>query len=108
MHKEPEIFIGHILSCINDILLYTEGMSIESFMSNKMVQDAVIRNFEVMGEASKNISADFRNQQSEIPWRQIAGLRDVLIHNYLKVDLEAVWTTVTDHLPSLKLKLEKL
>ncbi len=67
MHKEPEIFIGHILSCINDILLYTQEMSKEYFMSNKMVQDAVIRNFEVMGEASKNITMDFRNQHPGIP-----------------------------------------
>ncbi|MDQ3846768.1 MAG: DUF86 domain-containing protein [Bacteroidota bacterium] len=82
-------------------------MKKDDFVSNKLVQDAVIRNFEIIGEASKNISVDFRTLYPHIPWKQMAGMRDKLIHHYITVDLDAVWTTITDELPDLKIELEK-
>jgi uncharacterized protein with HEPN domain len=67
-----------------------------------MAQDAVIRNFEVIGEAVKRIPESLKEERPDIPWRRIAGLRDVLIHQYLRVDLEAVWAIVRDDLPEFK------
>jgi uncharacterized protein with HEPN domain len=67
-----------------------------------MAQDAVIRNFEVIGEAVKRIPESLKEERPDIPWRRIAGLRDVLIHQYMRVDLEAVWAIVRDDLPEFK------
>ncbi len=67
-----------------------------------MAQDAVVRNFEVIGEAVKRIPESLKEERPDIPWRRIAGLRDVLIHQYLRVDLEAVWAIVRDDLPEFK------
>ena len=72
------------------------------FIGSPMAQDAVIRNFEVIGEAVKRIPESMKEERPDIPWRRIAGLRDVLIHQYLRVDLEAVWAIVRDDLPEFK------
>ncbi len=75
-------------------------------MQTRMIQDAVIRNFEVIGEATKRLSPKIRERYSEVPWRRIAGLRDVLIHDYLRVDLEEVWGIIQDYLPDLKVEIQ--
>jgi len=72
------------------------------FIGSPMAQDAVVRNFEVIGEAVKRIPESMKEERPDIPWRRIAGLRDVLIHQYLRVDLEAVWAIVRDDLPEFK------
>lgn len=72
------------------------------FIGSPMAQDAVIRNFEVIGEAVKRIPESLKEERPDIPWRRIAGLRDVLIHQYLRVDLEAVWAIVRDDLHEFK------
>lgn len=72
------------------------------FIGSPMAQDAVVRNFEVIGEAVKRIPESLKEERPDIPWRRIAGLRDVLIHQYLRVDLEAVWAIVRDDLPEFK------
>lgn len=99
MKKEPHIYVGHILQCITSILEYTSGMNEDDFLRNKLVQDAVLRNFEVIGEASKQIDTPFREQYPQIPWRKMAGLRDKLIHDYMGVDLWAIWEVVATILP---------
>jgi uncharacterized protein with HEPN domain len=73
-----------------------------------LIQDGVIRNLEVIGEATKNLSAELRAANQEIPWRQIAGMRDVLIHDYLKVNLARVWRTVVSDLPPLQEAVTRL
>ena len=80
----------------------------DEFKNNRMLQDAVIREIEIIGEATKNLSMGFRNKHSNIPWRQIAGMRDKLIHGYFGVDVDAVWDTVMKDIPSLKEKLQKI
>jgi len=71
-------------------------------MQTRMIQDAVIRNFEIIGEATKRLSQDFRQAYPNIQWQRIAGFRDVLIHDYLRVDLDEVWGIVERNLPELK------
>ena len=105
MSKDDTVFLKHILDTIDLISSYLKGKNYEEFEDNRMLQDAVIREIEVMGEATKNLSLEFRNKYSEIPWRQIAGMRDKLIHGYFGVDLGAVWDTATKDIPLLKEKL---
>jgi uncharacterized protein with HEPN domain len=93
--------------CLERIDEYTEGGE-EVFMASKLVQDGVIRNLEVIGEATKNLSDDLRSANPEIPWRQIAGMRDVLIHDYLRVNLGRVWQTVVSDLPPLRIVINTL
>jgi len=108
MKKEIRIFIQDILESIQKIEEYTRGMSKEEFYRASQVQDAVIRRLEIIGEAAKNITEDFRNKHREIQWKQIAGLRDILIHGYFGVNLERVWMVVNRDLPDLKQKISKI
>ncbi len=108
MSKDNTAFLRHMLDAIELIENYLKDKSYKEFQSNRMLQDAVIREIEIIGEATKNLSADFRSKYSEIPWRQIAGMRDKLIHGYFGVDLAAVWDTATKDIPWLKEKLQEI
>jgi len=77
-------------------------MDEQSFLENPLIQDAVIRNFEIIGEATKNLSMEFRKKYPDIAWKKIAGMRDKLIHGYIGVDLWAVWGVVENILPELE------
>jgi uncharacterized protein with HEPN domain len=99
--KDPRVYLAHILECIQRVERFTnEGRS--RFFQDVMVQDAVLRNFEVIGEAAKRLDEAYRAAHPEIPWRSLAGLRDVLIHQYESVDLERVWAMVEGELPGLR------
>jgi uncharacterized protein with HEPN domain len=80
----------------------------DAFLSSDVLQDAVIRNLEVIGEATKRLSEDCRQQHPDIPWRPMAGMRDVLIHAYDRVDLEEVWITLSEQLPVLQAQIENV
>ena len=105
--KNDLFYLSNIQECIEAIESYTNDGK-DSFMKNRMIQDAVIRNFEIIGEATKRLSTEFREKYSEIPWRRIAGLRDVLIHDYLRVDLEEVWGIIQEYLPEFKVKVQSI
>jgi len=99
--KDPAIYLRHIRDAIARIEKYTaQGRT--AFFDDTMVQDAVIRNLEVIGEAVRNLPPDLRRRYPEIPWRSITALRNVLIHEYFGVDLEIVWRVVQRRIPALK------
>jgi uncharacterized protein with HEPN domain len=99
--KRDRVYLDHIREAIERITAYSAAGR-EEFLHNRMAQDAVIRNFEVIGEAVKHISDGLKDQQPAVPWRRVAGLRNVLIHNYMNVDEEEVWNVIEVHLPSLR------
>jgi uncharacterized protein with HEPN domain len=105
--KDDRVYLAHIRDAIERIEAYTVGGR-ERFFAESVVQDAVIRNLEVIGEAVKGLSDDLRSSNSDVPWKQIAGMRDVLIHHYFGVKLETVWQVVVDHVPPLRERVSKL
>lgn len=105
--KDDRVSLAHIRDAIARIESYTQGGR-EAFFADTKTQDAVIRNLEVIGEAVKNLSADLRVTHPEMPWTRIAGMRDVLIHDYFGVRLETVWNAVEHRLPELKRCVEAL
>ena len=106
--KDETVYLKHIRDAIAKIESYTSGGR-KTFFRDTMIQDAVIRNLEVIGEAARNLSSEFiRQQHPQIPWRSIIALRNVLIHEYFRVDLELVWRVVRRRLPTLKRHIEAL
>ncbi len=99
--KDDALYLKHILDAIAKIESYI-AVGREEFAAQSHWQDAVIRQLEIIGEATKRLSAGLRVQYPEVPWRQIAGLRDVLIHDYMGVDIAAVWQITQKDLPPFK------
>jgi uncharacterized protein with HEPN domain len=107
MSKDPRVYLAHIMECIQKIERFTQ-IGREIFLHDELVQDAVLRNFMVIGEAAKRLDDVYRADHPQIPWRAIAGLRDVLIHQYEGVDMEKVWTIVEKDLPGLEKSIIEL
>lgn len=108
MTKIDSIYIDHIMESISRIERYLIGIDQDSFLNNEMVQSAVIRELEVIGEASKNISKKTKDMYERVPWRSISGMKDKLIHDYMGVDLDAVWDTATIDILELKTNLSRI
>ncbi len=99
--KNDSTYLAHIREAIETIQGYLEGVSYEQFESSKMITDAVVRELEIIGEASSNPSADFRSQHPDVLWRRMKDMRNFLIHEYFGVNTKVVWDTCKNNLPSL-------
>lgn len=106
--KNNQIYLKHILTAIEKVEKYTKGLSKDDFDKDGGVQDIAIRNFEVIGEAARNLSDDFKISYPEIPWREAQDFRNRLIHQYFEVDLDILWDTIQKDIPQLKIKIETL
>ena len=102
MNKDYIVYLQHILEAIESIQSYTKGLDADKFRKNKMAVDAVVRNLEIIGEATKKLPAVVRNKYAQVEWKKIAGMRDILVHDYFGVDVEKVWNVVIHRLPDLK------
>ena len=103
-----KFYLQHILEACVKIGEYTSGFDAESFLKNSVIQDAVIRQLEIVGEATKQVSPKLRADYPQVRWSDIAGMRDRLIHGYFSVDLETVWVTVENDVPDLREHLSKI
>ena|SRR5258706_12776608 len=108
MKKDTTIFLNHILESIKLIEAYLKGVTEEYFHMSIEKQDLVVRRLEIIGEATKNIPANFREKHTDIPWRKMAGMRDKISHQYFGIDYGIVWDTATNILPPLKKQIETL
>jgi uncharacterized protein with HEPN domain len=95
-------YLDDIKTAIADIEDFTKGLTFKSFSKDKKTVNAVIRSLEVLGEASKHIPKSFRQKYPDIPWSKMTGMRDVLIHDYMGVDLKTVWKVIKERLPEMK------
>ena len=106
--KDPKIFLEHILESIGEIEKNTKNISEDEFLNLVTIQDAVTRRLEIIGEAVKNLPISFRNKHPKITWKKIAGLRDVLIHEYFGVDIDLIWKIAHKDIPKLKKQIDKI
>ena len=102
MRKDTKIFLEHILESISLIEEYTADKKKKEFLASQQLQDAVIKRIEIIGEAVKNIPTDIKEKYNDIPWKDIIGMRDILIHQYFGVDLDLTWKVLKDDIPELK------
>ncbi|WP_432822977.1 HepT-like ribonuclease domain-containing protein [Trichloromonas sp.] len=103
-----QIYVAHMLECIQRVERYV-GTDKDQFLTNTLLQDAVMRVLQVMAESGQRLSSDIKSTQNQIDWRAIAGFRNILVHDYLGgIDLELIWVTVQQDLPVLKNALLKM
>lgn len=106
--RDYGLFLEDILLAINKIEVYTLHLGYQDFRDNDLVIDAVIRNFEVIGEAAKNVPARIKSKYPVVEWSEAIGFRNVLIHDYFGVDVESVWDTIHNNLPLLKQHIQEV
>lgn len=108
MKRDVRLYLQDMWESILAIEEYTGALAEEDFYSNRQVQDAIVRRLEIIGEAVKNIDENFKNKYSDIPWKKIAGMRDVIAHEYFGVKLERIWEVVKTDVPDLKKRIMKI
>lgn len=106
--RDQKLYLKDIIFAMKSIQSFTEGMEFEDFETDDKTISAVIQKFEIIGEAAKRIPNNVREKHSGIPWKQMAGMRDRLIHSYFEVDKRLVWDTIQKEIPKVKTKIEKL
>jgi len=108
MRRTSLHLLDDIKEAIGKIDEYATGLSFEQFLADRRTQDAVVRNFEIIGEATKNLPDDLKNRYPVINWKRITGLRDVMAHGYYRVDYEVLWEVIMNHLPAFKKDITKI
>lgn len=106
--KDDSIYIDHILQSIGRIKSYLTGKDQQTFADDFLRQDAVVRQLEIIREATKRLSKKLRDANPNVPWLDMAGMRDILIHDYIDVDLDIVWKTASENIPELEKLLQNL
>ena len=106
MSRNWRIYLDDILECCGKIERFTAGMTQADFVADELVYDAVIRNLEIIGEAAKQIPDEARNSISQIEWRRVAGLRDVLIHAYFNIEDDILWDVIRSKVPGLRQNIQ--
>lgn len=108
MRRDNAVYLQHLVAAIEAVMGYIEGMSEKEFRNSNLVQDAVIRQLQVIGEATKRLTPEMRDRYEEIPWQRMAAMRDKLVHDYFGVDIGAVWLVATIDLPALKAQIRRV
>lgn len=108
MSRDFRLYLEDILESCQRISRYTTGMSYTSFIQNTLVYDAVLRNIEIVGEAVKQVPRKIQNQYSEVDWRRIAGMLDIVAHHYFSIHDEIVWDIVENKIPELTEQIESI
>jgi uncharacterized protein with HEPN domain len=106
--RDYGLYLKDILAAIDSIEAFVEGMSIDQFNEDDKTASAVIRKFEIIGEAAKHIPEEIIKQHPDIPWKEMSGMRDKLIHSYFGVDHQLVWVTIKERLPQVKAEIQKI
>jgi uncharacterized protein with HEPN domain len=106
--RDDLVYLMHIRDSLHEVRQFIEGESYESFLENRMAQNAVMRSFEVVGEAARRVSPEFREAHPHVPWRLMGDFRNKLIHDYFGLDLDVIWKTATEDAPRLLAQIEGL
>ena len=108
MNNKSNLYLDHILDSCRNIIEFTKDIDFQTFINKRIIQSAVIRELEIIGEATKNLPDDIRKHSKDIPWKKLTGMRDKLIHGYFTVDLKEVWNTVRNDITILKRGIEEI
>ena len=108
MLKQPDVYLNDMTGALEKISRYTSKMSYESFIKDELIQDATIRNLEILGEAAKKIPEEIKLAYPKVEWKKVAGLRDILIHDYSSTDMTIIWDVVQNKLPILDKELRNI
>jgi uncharacterized protein with HEPN domain len=103
--RDLRLYLDDIVECCDKVGRYTLGLTFDQFRNSEMVMDAVTRNVELIGEASKAIPAAIRNKYQDVPWRKMTGLRDVVVHSYFRIDVQLLWDIVQREVPIVRQKI---
>jgi len=106
--RDPALYLTHVVESIELARAYVEGVDYHEFSESQKLQDAVVRRIEIIGEAVKNLPPEVRDAAPGVPWRRIAGMRDKIVHDYMGIDIELVWTVVQRDLPELAMEVRSL
>lgn len=102
MKKDPFLYLEHIIESIEALEKYSQNLSKEDFSNSLLIQDAICRRLEIIGEAANKLDDEFKEKNPVVPWNKIVGMRNLLIHEYFQVDLDQVWNTIQKSIPELK------